>query len=212
MKKIASKIVEISAQFLSIIGHPIFWPLYVSALYFDITNRYFLPQNKSFFLYYLFIVAIFIPLLFLAVLFYTKTLSGYQLNKPKERLLFSGIMAVVYFLIFKKLSRFHQFIELYPFFLGIFLAILSLAVYNYFNRKPSIHAMALGGSLSFLLIWSYYTQIDILNILIGLIITSVFILAARLYLKAHNFKEIAGGFFIGCLMQLVAFYIIWLYY
>ncbi len=206
------KSLKIISQAISIVGHPVFWPLYIAILYFKLTDNYFLPQNKAFLLYYLFIIAIFIPLLFFGVLLYTKYFSGYQLAKPKERLFFSLIMAVVYFLIFNKISHYHQFIELYPFFLGIFLSILCLAFYNFFEQKPSIHAMALGGSLTYLMIWSFYTHIDILPVLNILILISAIILAARLYLKAHNLQEIVRGFIIGSLMQFVAFYFIWLYY
>jgi len=103
-------------------------------------------------------------------------------------------------------------IELYPFFLGIFLSILCLSVYNYFDKKPSIHAMAVSGSITFLMIWSYYTHIDILSYLAVLIMLATLIMATRLYLQAHSLKDIARGTFIGILMQIVAFYIIWLYY
>jgi len=203
---------KLTAKFISFIWHPIFLPLYTVLIYFYLTDRYFLSQNINFLIYYLLIVAIIIPLLFFGVMFYTKSFSGFQLEKPKERLFFSVIMAVVYFIIFYKLTHHRQFVELYPFFLGIFLSILCLSVYNYFDKKPSIHAMAVSGSITFLMIWSYYTHIDILSYLAVLIMLATLIMATRLYLQAHSLKDIARGTFIGILMQSVAFYIIWLYY
>jgi len=203
---------KLAAKIVSFIWHPVFVPLYTVLIYFYLTDRYFLPQNINFLIYYLLIVAIIIPLLFFGVMFYTKSFSGIQLEKPRERLFFSVIMAVVYFIIFQKLTHYRQFVELYPFLLGVFLSILALSVYNFFNQKPSIHAMAVSGSITFLIIWSYYTHIEILNYLAILIMLAALVMAARLYLQAHSLKDIARGSFIGILMQLVAFYIIWLYY
>jgi len=201
------RIIEIASKVISIVGHPVFIPVYTVYLYFYLSSRYFLPQNRNFLLIYLFIVTIIIPVLFLAIFYVTKTISGINLYKPRERLFFSSIMAVVYFIVFQKLIKHHQFIELYPFFLGIFLSILVLALYNFFKQKPSIHSMAVAGSLTFLTIWSYYTQINILNYLVLLILIASLIIASRLYLKAHNLTEIFRGLIIGALMQMIAFYL-----
>ena len=72
--------------------------------------------------------------------------------------------------------------------------------------------MAVSGSITFLMIWSYYTHIDILNYLAIIILLAALVMAARLYLQAHSLKDIGRGCLIGILMQFVAFYIIWLYY
>ena len=125
---------KLAAKIVSFIWHPVFVPLYTVLIYFYLTDRYYLPQNINFLIYYLLIVAIIIPLLFFGVMFYTNSFSGMQLEKPKERLFFSVIMSVIYFIIFNKLTRYRQFVELYPFFLGVFLSILALSVYNFFDQ------------------------------------------------------------------------------
>ncbi len=207
-----SKMLNFSAKMVSFIWHPVFMPLYTVLCYFHFTTRYFLQQNQDFLNLYLLLVSIIIPLAFFGLMFYTKSFSGYQLSHPKERLFFSVIMAVVYLIIFQKIIHYHQFMELFPFFLGIFLGISALVIYNFFGQKPSIHAMAVSGSLTFLIMWSYYTQINILNYLAVFFIIAALILAARLYLNAHDFKDIFRGVFIGILMQCVSFYVIWLYF
>ena len=201
-----------AAQTVSVVCHPVFIPLYAVWFYFKATPRYFISQNQKFLYLYLLIVAIIIPLLFFAVMLLTKSFSGYQLKKTKERLFFSVIMAVVYLIIFQKLTKYHQFIELYPFFLGIFLSILVLAFYNYFGQKPSIHAMALSGLLTFFMMWSYYSRVNILNYVTLCLMAVSIVSAARIYLKAHSLKDVARGIIIGVTMQFLAFYIVWLYY
>lgn len=199
-------------QMTSLIFHPVFVPLYAVLMYFHLTTRFFLPANRHFLILYLAIVGILIPLIFFGVILQTKAFSGYRLALPEERLIFSVIIAVVYAVIFQKIYKYHQFVELFPFFIGIILSVLGLAVFNFFKLKPSIHAMAITGAVTFFIIWSFYTQINILNYLSIMITVATLTMASRVYLEAHNLKEIANGIIIGILMQLAGFYLTWLYF
>ena len=210
MQDTGNKFIRAVAQLISLVFHPVFVPLYTVWLYFYLSPRFFLPANRYFLILYLSIVGILIPLLFFSVVLWTKTFSSYRLAYPEERLIFSVIMSVVYAVIFQKIYKYHQFVELFPFFIGIILSVLALAVYNYFKLKPSIHTMAVSGSITFFVIWSYYSQINILNYLSLMIVMAALIMASRVYLGAHNLKDIARGVFIGVLMQLVGFYVTWM--
>jgi len=209
MQDTGNKLIHVVAQLVSLIFHPVFVPLYTVWLYFYLSPRFFLPANRYFLILYLSIVGVLIPLLFFGVVLWTKAFSGYRLVYPEERLIFSVIMAVVYAVLFQKIYKYHQFVELFPFFIGIIWSVLSLAVYNYFKFKPSIHATAVSGALTFFIIWSYYSQVNILNYLSFMIFVATLVMASRVYLGAHNLKDIARGIFIGVLMQLVGFYVTW---
>ncbi len=200
---------KIIATLLGIIFHPLFLPFYTVVLYFYVSPRFFLKQNIYPLEFYLIIVSILIPLLFLITLKYAGVFSGFVLKLPKERLFFSVIMLSVYFIIIKKMMSFHIFIELMPFFIGIFLALLCLAVYNFYNRKPSLHAMGFGGVLGFFLIWGYYSQLSIFWLLVTLILTGTIVIASRIYLQAHSLKEIFKGLIIGLVMQFVSFVVMY---
>ena len=210
MQDTGNKIIRAGAQLMSLIFHPIFVPLYTVGLYFYLSPRFFLPANRYFLILYLSIVGVLIPLLFFGVILWTKAFSGYHLVYPEERLIFSIIMVVVYAVIFQKIYKYHQFVELFPFFIGIILSVLALAVYNYFKLKPSIHATAISGTLTFFVIWSYYSQINILNYLSLIIVIATLVMSSRVYLGVHSLKDIARGIFIGILMQLVGFYVTWM--
>ena len=209
MQDTGNKIIRAGAQLMSLIFHPVFVPLYTVWLYFYLSPRFFLPANRYFLILYLSIVAIIIPLLFFLIILWAKGFSGYRLPNPDERLFFSIIMFVVYGIIFYKIYKYHQFIELFPFFIGIILSVLSLAVYNYFKLKPSIHAMAVSGTITFFVTWSYYSQINILNYLSLMIAMAALVMASRVYLGAHSLKDISRGVLIGILMQFVGFYVTW---
>ena len=196
------------AEGVSILLHPIFLPLYTVMLYFYVSPRYFLQQNIYSLIYYLLIVSVAIPLIFLVVLKFTKIIEGSKLKTTRERLFFSVIMTSVYFIIFKKLIAYHDYIELYSFFFGVFLSLAMLAVFNYQKIKPSIHAVAVSGMLTFFLMWSYYSRVNILIFLSLMIFISALAIAVRLFLQAHSFREIVMGLMIGVLMQIIAFYYI----
>jgi hypothetical protein len=137
-----------------------------------------------------------------------RIVESIKLKTARERLFFSVIMTSVYFIIFNKLIDYHDYIELYSFFFGIFLSLAMLAVFNYQKIKPSIHAVAVSGMLTFFIMWSYYSRVNILNVLSAFIMLGAFAIAARLYLQAHSFREIVMGLMIGVLMQVIAFYYI----
>lgn len=195
------------AYAVSVLFHPVFVPLYTVILYFYVSPRYFLPQNIKFLIFYLLIVAIIIPLLFFWIMFSTRFVSGLSLENPRERFYLSLVMAIIYFIILNKIMHYHQYIELYPFFLGIFLSVLMLSVYNFWGQKPSIHAMSVGGMFVFFVIWSYYTHRNILFYLSLIVLTGAIVIATRLYLKAHDGSEIIRGLLIGAAGQIISFYL-----
>jgi len=198
---------KITAHFFSLVFHPVFIPLYTVILYFYLSPRFFVQQNIKFLILYLSMVSIIIPLLFFAVLFRSKAIAV-QTEKPRERFFLSVIMTVVYIIVVKKIIHFHQYIELFPFFTGVLFSIAVLAIFNYFYKKPSIHATAMSGAIAFFLIWSYYSQINILSFLSLFILSAAIVIASRLYLKMHTSREILCGLAVGISMQIIAFYLI----
>jgi len=196
------------SEAVSFVLHPVFMPFYAVLLYFHVSPRFFLSQNIDSLTNYLLLVSVAIPLLFLLVLRFLKIIESFQLHSSRERLFFTVIMASVYFIIFTKLIAFHDYLELLPFFLGIFLSLTMLAVFNWQNIKPSIHTVAITGVLTFFLIWSYYSRINMLLYISIIIFMTALVVSARLYLQAHSFREITMGLMIGIFMQIISFFFI----
>jgi len=196
------------SEVVSFILHPVFVPFYAVLLYFHVSPRFFLSQNINSLTNYLLLVSVAIPLLFLFVLRFVGIIKSFQLQSPRERLFFTVIMASVYLIIFSKLIAFHDYLELLPFFFGIFLSLMMLAVFNWQNIKPSIHTVAVSGVLTFFLIWSYYSRINILSYISIIIFETALVVSARLYLQAHSFREITMGLMIGIFMQIISFFFV----
>ncbi len=193
------------SHFVSFLFHPLFIPFYTVVLYFYLSPRFFLLKNIRFLEIYLFTVSVLIPLLFFITLKYSGLFKNFLMETPRERLFFSWMILVVYLIIVNKILKFHIFLELVPFFLGISLALIITGICNYFGKKPSLHALGMGGMISFLMIWSYYSRTFVLPVLSILFLIASLVLAARLYLNAHNIKEIICGFVTGVITQILAF-------
>ncbi len=205
LNRLQSKLLSFPAYLFSIVFHPLFIPLYTIVLYFYLSPRFFLRENIHFLEIYLLIISILIPLLFFVTMRAGGYFKSFFLTTAKERLFFSWIMLVIYLIILNKIVKFHIFIELVPFFLGISIALIWMGIANYLQYKPSIHAMGIGGMLAFFMIWSFYTKVFILPVIGLLLILGSLTLASRIYLESHTFKELFYGFLIGFLAQVTAF-------
>jgi hypothetical protein len=95
----------------------------------------------------------------------------------------------------------HQ--PLYYFFIGTIMASfvsLALAVIRY---KVSLHMLAAGGALGFVLLISVKLGMPMLYSIMVLIMVSGVTASSRLYMKAHQGHELWFGMGIGLLSQIV---------
>ena len=92
---------------------------------------------------------------------------------------------------------------MYFFFIAILLSTLSCLILAILKFKASIHMIASGGILMFLIATSIHYSIN-LNGLIAILFVLVGVIASsRLHMNAHNYPELIVGFFIGLLPQLI---------
>ena len=93
--------------------------------------------------------------------------------------------------------------ELYFFFIGILISTVTCLALAYAKFKASIHMIASAGFFMFAIALAIHFKINtngtiaLMCIIIGAIATS------RLHLKAHTPVELAIGFFVGLLPQLI---------
>jgi len=80
------------------------------------------------------------------------------------------------------------------------MACLILAILKF---KASIHMIAVSGLFMFFIVLSIHFSININEILALMCIIMGAVATSRLHLKAHNYKELIMGFFIGVMPQLI---------
>jgi hypothetical protein len=194
-----------TAQFISVLFHPLWVPLI--GLYFlfkfPIFINYRLNEEYLYFIYIIFILNLVLAPLFISLyLKRQKIIKSLEMNEVKERSIPYLVSILFYIFTHFLLSK----ISFPSFYLSLFKAatitILLLFIFSLLKMKFSAHLAALGGFLGMLFLVNLYFKMDT-NLLIGftLIITGL-VASARLALNAHGFKELFFGFLIGLLSQL----------
>ncbi len=194
-----------AAWLISVIFHPVFIPFYVLLVFLSISHYFFYDINKITRL--IFLSTVVVPLLIQFLLYRLKILHSFFLVRLKARIGFTLLMAVIYYLLYRILDPIAVLEYFALFFRGIALSLLLAVLFNLSKKRISLHGLAMGGALYFLLHWSYTHRTNILDIIsISIGITSL-VLAARLKLKAHTLDEIAIGLFIGIAGQALSFWL-----
>ena len=213
---------QILANTLSAVFHPLLMVLYM-LICFALINPYLFPyrNGREFgtIVLIVFFTAVAIPLVAILLMYSTGLIKSLHMKERTDRIGPMMATSISYLWLFLNIKT-HNAIPLVfsSFVLGAIIAIFLAFFINNFS-KISLHAVGLGGFFVafFHLIFTYgrpYTSIkigvdqilSIHNILLLSIITVITgaVLTSRLYLKAHQPQDIAGGFVVGVFSQLIA--------
>ncbi|WP_239970535.1 hypothetical protein [Confluentibacter citreus] len=138
--------------------------------------------------------------------FLLKTLdrvNSIELETTKERIIPLAINCLIVLLVLQRVISVHEIVELYYFFLGILISTLTCLILVIIKFKASIHMIAISGLFMFFIALSIHFSININGILALMSIIIGAIATSRLHLKAHTYKELIFGFFVGIVPQLL---------
>ncbi|OYX28591.1 MAG: hypothetical protein B7Z06_01155 [Flavobacteriales bacterium 32-35-8] len=188
---------------ISYICHPLIMPLLGVLFYFKVSPKYF-PQE----IIYAKIISLFILTIVLPILLYflLKTLDkvkSIELETTKERIIPLAINCLIILLVLERVISDNEIIELYYFFLGILISTLTCLILVIMKFKASIHMIAISGLFMFFIALSIHFSININGTLALMSIITGAIATSRLHLKAHTYKELILGFFVGLTPQLL---------
>lgn len=187
--------------------HPVIISTVSAIVYFILFPKY-LPQAFKYkILLVIFISTYVIPVLFLFILKQRKTIDDFHLKTIKERKLPILFFAVITTLLAYRLLEVRVVNLLAISFLGASLSMFFVYVLFFVRIKTSLHTMAIGGLLGFVVLLSYHYEIRLLMLISVLFILSGLLAFARLKLKAHTSKEVYLGFSIGVLSQFIVYFI-----
>ncbi|MDO7173393.1 hypothetical protein [Mariniflexile sp. AS56] len=188
---------------VSVIFHPLIMPLVGVGFYFFVSPR-FTPQEIVYAkLISLAILTIVLPVL---IYFLLKTLGKIQtiyLKTTTERIIPLALNSVIILIILLRIFTQSQFIELYFFFVGVLISTMSCLILAVFKFKASIHMIAISGLFMFFIDLSIHFNININDILALMCVITGAVATSRLHLKAHTYKELLMGIFIGMMPQLI---------
>jgi hypothetical protein len=210
IEKHPSPAVRFFAHLFSILFHPLLISSYVFAFLIYIHPAVFEgvdSHTRNLRMFSMVLFTIFFPAVSLFLAWRLKLINGLSLENRQDRLV--GFIVTMFFYfwasyVFRNLSDTPPVAA--HFVLGTFLAVCGAWMCTIFY-KVSLHAVAMGGLISFFILFGqedpYVSGLYlVLPILIGGLVCS-----SRLILGAHNRFEMITGFFVGIMAQAVAWLI-----
>jgi hypothetical protein len=197
------------AQIISFLFHPCFIPCYATLImFYGLNNSVYnllTPQETKWrvAILVLLFTGIFPAISVVGLVMYKKV-SNLYVTEQSERTLpyIAGALFYLFFFYFLNDVQIWDSLKLFILSGGV---TLTIAIIINFKIKISAHTLSIGGLLGFILCISYLIRLDVTFVYASLILISGVIAWARLYLKAHQPKEIYLGFFVGLTVQLLLF-------
>ena len=187
------------AQLISILGHPIFMPLYafIALIY---TNPYvntMIPETSKNFIFGIIVIFTIVLPLFTAIIFKVFGLiDSLFMKTAKERRLPFVLTIIWYYLSYLLLTKIyvpHSFLLIM---VGAICAICIASIIT-IRWKISIHMLGIGGVIGAIIGISHRFQFDHSMLIIALILFAGLIGYARLKTNSHGYRQVYAGFILG---------------
>jgi hypothetical protein len=145
-----------------------------------------------------------LPVINIYILYRLNRISSLKLEDQKERTFPYVLTSCFYFGLFYLFLDLSVWPSIKVLIFGGGLSILLTALIN-LKFRISAHMVGIGGLIGSLLVVSYVLKYNSVPQISVLIILAGLIAASRLYLKAHEPKQVYSGFFLGLLTQIGVF-------
>ncbi|MFN0728219.1 hypothetical protein [Polaribacter gochangensis] len=192
-------------KFISVILHPIVIPTIGVLLFLSITPNEIRKERQYLLISIVFFSTYIVPLISLIILKTLGFIKSFQVESINERKIPLFLMLLIFYILGRNLIQISDFKELGMLFYGTNVSLAIIYLLFSFQIKSSLHIMSLSSALGFFLLLGNVYSISILPIAIIIILLIGVLASSRLYLKAHNQKEIYLGFFIGLAGQFIAY-------
>ncbi len=192
------------AKIVSMVFHPLFTPLYGLLIIFTApTFLEYLPSivKKIIFLIVL-LNEVFIPVTLLPLFRRRNIISSYNIEEKHERVIPLFTTAIFYSVTTYIVFRYQIPLFLKSFMLASTIIVIAVTLINFW-WKISIHGVGAGALTGIVVLLMVKLYAPVAGYLIGVILISGIILAARLRLNNHNPLQVWGGYLTGLLGLIV---------
>jgi ABC-type multidrug transport system fused ATPase/permease subunit len=193
-------------KIISLVFHPLFMPVYLLLVLFQfplLLIQSLNPAMRTLIIGLILANNVLVPVVAFKLMKGQGNIQSMQMHTAKERRIPYLLMFVMYAVtvwMFSRTSFVPRIIVLLP----LSAAMGSLALYLFNLRfKVSAHTAAFGSAFAYLLLCNFYFAYSVLFWLGLVLLAGGFTATARLYLNAHNEKEIYTGFGIGLFSTLL---------
>ena len=206
-EKHPSRTIRFFAYFFSVLFHPLLIGAYVFAFLIYLHPSAFEgvdPHTKNLRMFSMVLFTLFFPALSIFLAWRLKLIKSISLENRQDRLV--GFIVTMFFYFWASYV-FRNLPDIPPvarhFILGIFLAVCGAWMCTIFY-KISLHAVAMGGLITFFILFGREDPyVSGLYLVLPILICGI-VCSSRLILGAHNRFEMVSGFFVGVLAQAVA--------
>lgn len=190
------------AKVISYSLHPAIIPTIAILIYFLLVPFISYSREQKFMvLGCVFLGTYILPILILLLFMQMRIIESLQIPKVEERKYPTALMMVVGMWFFYLFSTKLNNADLAQLFLRSSLSISLLFIAQINKQKLSIHMMAMGILLGFIIHLSTNYQLGLLLPIAILVLTAGLVASSRLSLKAHTNREIILGFLLGLVPQ-----------
>ena len=145
-----------------------------------------------------------LPVINIYILYRLGRISSFRLENQSERTFPYILTSCFYFGLFYLFLDLSVWPSIKVLIFGGGLSIFLTAIIN-LKFKISAHMVGIGGLLGSLIVVSYVLKYNAVPQIAFLVILAGIIATCRLYLKAHEPKQIYSGFFLGFITQIAVF-------
>jgi len=191
------------AQFISVLGHPLFMPVYAMVLIFEFNPYIDLQVPNSIQVIVLTILSVFtilLPLITAIILQKLGVVQSIYMKTAEERKWPFLLSVLWYFLGFEILTNLALPVSLYLLMIGA-IAVILIAHFITLRWKISIHMLGIGGVIGAMIGLSQRFQFDHFYLILVLFFIAGLIGYARLKTNSHNYRQVYAGFILGVIVE-----------
>jgi membrane-associated HD superfamily phosphohydrolase len=190
-------------RFAAYLFHPLLMPLAGVIIYFCITPRFNDEDLIKSTVFAIATITLLIPLIAFFLLKNLGVLGSIELPNVRERKIPLMIQCLLLLLILKVIFNPYESPELYFFFVAILFSSLAALLLGLVKFKASLHQMGISGLTMFIIALSIYYQVNILFGIGFFFFANGWVASSRLHTNSHTYSELAIGFFIGVIPQII---------
>jgi hypothetical protein len=187
----------------SYIFHPIFIPVFGTLAYLSWNEHYFETPQQLLLLVQIVIITILIPISFFYLLKTLGRVDSVMVSDLSQRKIPLTIQLILIIIMIRESITIDRIPELFFFFVGGLVSTALILLLLFGKVKASIHMTGISALTIFVIGLSLHNGVNLLYYVALLLLLNGLIAASRLEMQAHSVKELAFGFFIGTIPQLL---------